>query len=203
MRRNVLRVIVLSCVCLAIWSITKSLMAQIRDKKDAGSPAASVTPHTDKTTLNVPLNAIPSTQAQLPPGSVIVPAAPPVAMFRLKGHQHTLIGNQLKVDASADIIDSRGDVSYVWVLSAAPDVGGVPSGPATIKLVYDHQVFDVAGIGQGSPTFSEVIELPSGRHFVEVGLYWFKKDQDLSFLDDLASARSNILIGGSGSVVVP
>ena len=204
MRSRSLRVAVLAFVCLVTWSITKSLMAQVRSKEVTGSMSAALpVPLAGKTVASTPLGGQPANQAPPAAGAAVVPDEPPVAAFRLLGHQQTLIGDRLKVDVSADIVDRRDGVSYVWVLTAAPDRGGVAVGPPTVKVVYDQQVFDVAATGQGAPTFSDVVVLPSGSHFVEVGLYGFPKGHDLSFLDDLAAARSNILIGGSGTVVVP
>ena len=88
-------------------------------------------------------------------------------------------------------------------MTAAPDGGGFPIGSPTIKQVYAHQLFNVAETGQGLPTFSEVVDLPPGRHFVEVGLYTLMNGEDFSIFDDFPTARKkNIVVGGSGAVVV-
>ena len=139
----------------------------------------------------------------MPRRYIALPSPGPIAEFRLKDHQLSLVGNRLKVDTSVEIIDHRAGMFYVWVLTSGPAIRGVPAGPPAIKMVYDQQVFDVAATGQGSPTFSEIIELPGGRHSVEVRLYHFVNGEDLSFLDDLHAASTKCVVGDSGIVEVP
>jgi hypothetical protein len=203
MKKILLRGVALCCVCLATWFVTRSLMAQVGGKRAANTAAVAPSdPIAGKWAVTLPDGTPPPAQPQLPPGAIALPDRP-ISVIRLTGYRQTLVGNQLKVETSVDIVDRRAGVSYVWVLTVAPDGGGEPGGPPTIKMVYDQQVFDVAATGHGSPTFSEVIELPSGHHFVQVGLYHFRKDEDLSFLDDLQAAYTKCAAGGSGAVNVP
>ena len=206
MKKILSRGVALGCACLVTWFVTRSLMAQVRGKRAVGTAAIAPSyPIAGKTAVTLPAGTPPPAQVQLPPGLTALPAEPTIFEMRLTGYRQTLVGNQLRVETSVDITDRRPGMSYVWVLTASPGGGpvGEPIGPPTIKRVYDHQMFDVAATGQGSPTFSETIELPSGRHFVQVALYVFRKGEDLSFLDDPQAAYTKGAVGGSGAVNVP
>lgn len=199
-----MRGVALSSVCLATWFVTRSLTAQVLRKRTAGQTTnAQTTPTVVKTVESRLAGTSTPAKALLPPGYIALPSPGPIAEFRLKDHQLSLVGNRLKVDTSVEIIDHRAGMFYVWVLTSGPAIRGVPAGPPAIKMVYDQQVFDVAATGQGSPTFSKIIELPGGRHSVEERLYHFVNGEDLSFLDDLHAASTKCVVGGSGIVEVP
>lgn len=112
MQRILLTGVVLSSVCLATWFVTRSLTAQVLRKRTAGQTTnAQTTPTVVKTVESRLAGTSTPAKALLPPGYIALPSPGPIAEFRLKDHQLSLVGNRLKVNTSVEIIDHRaGDV---------------------------------------------------------------------------------------------
>ncbi|WP_406698965.1 hypothetical protein V5E97_08775 [Singulisphaera sp. Ch08] len=73
-------------------------------------------------------------------------------------------GNNVSVEMVASIYDIRPRISYVWGLKVKS-----PDGRQTLsEKLYRDQVFTLQGEKSAKPTFSERLDLESGRYMIEV-----------------------------------
>jgi len=94
----------------------------------------------------------------------------------------TLNGNKVDVSAKALLFDRREGVSFMWALRVYD--GEVRGRKPIVEKIYDHQLTAVPVGKVIEPTFTESVELPPGDYQVEVALYAFQPDFDMSKVDE-------------------
>ncbi len=185
------KLIFLVPVVVATWFLTSSLMAQ------QGKKPRPLTPK--------PTTSVVETAGEAAPGEQLAvekaDKTPAGLIYRtmIKETKATVNENGVTVTSSAELVDSVGNQSYLWRLRVFSD--GVPE--PTRDLIYDHQLFSTPRSGMMSPTFTETLPLPQGKHRLQVVLYAVPKGFDLSHLEDEAVKNQVMMAGNITEISVP
>jgi hypothetical protein len=170
-----IKLAVLTPIVFATWFLT----SQIMGRRPVGASTA--------------LPQLTATKA-LDDGQQAIPGRPlarmPVATFHLTGHTIVVQGNNVHVTATVDLMNRSFGAAHLWRLRAYREGDGA----IEFDKPYTEQLFEMNPSGRMSPAFSEVLQLPQGKHRVVLTLYAIPKGYDLKELNDEDKAAAAILI---------
>jgi hypothetical protein len=170
-RRPVQKWLALGLLALATVAITSALLS--RRSRAQSRPAAAAA----RAVPGAP--AIRQVMVNRPGGpraAGLLAAGPQGAQdpsVRMVGRFHRVkvraVGRRALIEAGAELYERDPGKRYVWVLRL---IGPRPDRRVLSERVYRDQVFTLpVGQQQASPTFSDAIELPPGRHLIRVELH--------------------------------
>ena len=112
-----------------------------------------------------------------------------VAKSHLETFQVTADGPQVKIFSSVSLMNKHRAGVYMWRLRAYQDGLEV----AQLDTFYKDQIFEVPPSGLMNPTFTETIQLPQGKHRVQLTLHHMEKGYDLNQMIDEHPYRTAIM----------
>jgi hypothetical protein len=176
------KLIVLPLIVIATWALTSRFGPKLR-------PAVAAQPDRaadfgDRSTKTV------VTQAGLPEQVAAPPNRQLIKRNLLLSHSIEAAADGVHVAAKVLLINRVGGDVYLWRLSARR----AGDGATVMDIPYEHQFFEIDPSGEMSPTFSDVVGLPAGKHKVVLTLYAVPKGTDLATLRDEAKAIPHSII---------
>ncbi len=187
-----LKLLALPFIVIPTWMLTSALMSQ-RQSANASPQIASPPPKiasylVDGKSKTIVVEEIGKTKASVT--QRINPSPAIVSKHSLTSQEFAVAGNDVSIKASVKLMSKVGGVVHLWRLRAFR----LDDNSKEFDKPYVEQLFEMDASGRMEPTFSEVIQLPAGRHRVVLSLYAVPKGYDLTELNDEQTASSAILI---------